>query len=246
MLDFILFLLVFVVLIRVVAIVAMMWKVNGTDILPYIILLFVLILMASCSKEDINLSPCLDENCEVFYEIDSKVSPGVYQDTNGYWHVKHRGLNYFTIKGELSQLKPEYVVNKIPLVETIFDSDYWVWFDNITFTVPLYSVLGFFSNNNFNTPIPVGNLNYTISNMAETHPPLNIVGYQINKNQCMNCPYSPTLIGTYSKYTYKPKQQIFFSRQMVGDTAKVFVKTVFNSDIGDRVEIEKEFKIIFE
>ena len=37
-------------------------------------------------------------------------------------------------------------------------------------------------------------------------------------------------------------QQIFFDNEMVGDTAKVYVKTIFNSDI----EIEKEFKIIFE
>ena len=208
--------------------------------------ILVLLFLTSCSKEEISLSLCLDGNCEAFYQIDELVSPGVYQDTNGYWHIKYRGLNYFTIKGELDQLKPEYVVNKVPLIETIFDSDYWVWVNNITFTVPLYNVLGFFTNNNFTAPISVGNLSYTINDMAKNHPPLNIVGYQINKNQCMDCPYSPTLVGTYSKYTYKPKQQIFFSRQMVGDTAKVFVKTIFNSDIGDREEVETEFKIIFE
>jgi hypothetical protein len=82
--------------------------------------------------------------------------------------------------------------------------------------------------------------------MAQNHPPLNIAGYQINPHQCLDCPYSETLLGSYSKYTYQPQQQIFFDSQMVGDTVKVFVKTMFNSDIGERVEIEKEFKIILE
>jgi hypothetical protein len=33
---------------------------------------------------------------------------------------------------------------------------------------------------------------------------------------------------------------------MVGDTAKVFIETKFNSDVGERVIIENEFNIIFE
>ena len=78
--------------------------------------------------------------------------------------------------------------------------------------------------------------------MAQNHPPLNIAGYQINPHQCLDCPYSETLLGSYSKYTYKPQQQIFFDNQMVGDTTKVFIKTKFPNDI----EVEKEFKIIFE
>lgn len=237
---------VILALIRLIAIVAMMWKVNGIDILPHLILLGGLLFLASCTKDDINTSPCIDGNCDTFFEIDKQVSPNAYKDSNGYWHIPHEGLNYFTIKGKLDELLPEYVINKVPLVETAFDSDYWVWIDGITFTVPVYSFLGFFSDGNFTQPISVGNLTYTIEDMANNHPPLNIVGYQINKNQCMDCPYSPTLLGTYSKYTYEPKQQIFYSREMVGDTAKVFVRTTFNSDLGDREVVEKEFNIIFE
>ena len=33
---------------------------------------------------------------------------------------------------------------------------------------------------------------------------------------------------------------------MVGDTAKVFIRTIFNSDVGPNVEVDKEFNIIFE
>ena len=201
----------------------------------------------ACSPEElISPYPCLSGDCESFFEIDPLVSPGVYQDSNGYFHIEHQGYNYFTIKGQLDELHPDYVINGVPLVETVFDSDYWVWIDGITFTVPLYSVLGYFTNGDYLNPIPIGNLTYTIEDMAQNHPPLNIAGYQIQKNQCLDCPYSPTLLGTYSKYTYKPQQQIFFDNQMVGDTTKVFIKTKFNTDMGERVEIEKEFKIIFE
>ena len=198
----------------------------------------------ACSPEGINENPypCLDGDCNSFFEIDPLVSPGVYQDENDYWHIKHQGYNYFTIKGKLDELHPDYVVNGVPLIETVFDSNYWVWIDGLTFTVPLYSALGFFSDGGYQTPISVGNLTYTIEDMANNFPPLNIAGYQINPNQCLDCPNSETLIGSYSKYTYNPKQQLFFSTQMVGDTTKVFVKTTFNSDI----RVEKEFNIIFE
>ena len=201
----------------------------------------------ACSPEElISPYPCLSGDCEVFFEIDPLVSPGVYQDDNGYFHIEHQGYNYFTIKGQIDELHPDYIVNGVPLVETLFDSDYWVWIDGITFTVPLYSVLSYFTNGDYLNPIPVGNLTYTIEDMANNHPPLNIAGYSINPNQCLDCPYSTTLMGTYSKYNYNPRQQIFFDNQMIGDTVKVFIKTKFNNDSGKGIEIEKEFKIILE
>ena len=191
----------------------------------------------ACSPEElISPYPCLSGDCESFFEIDPLVSPGVYQDINGYFHIEYQGYNYFTIRGQLDELHPDYVVNGIPLVETIFDSNYWVWIDGITFTVPLYSVLGYFTGGGFVNPIPIGNITYTIEDMAQNFPPLNIVGYSYDPNSEIQD------LGTYSNYTYEPQQQIFFDNQMVGDTAKVFIKTTFNN----KIEIEKEFKIIFE
>ncbi len=191
----------------------------------------------ACSPEElINNYPCIGGDCNVEFTIDPLVSPGVYQDINNYWHISHQGIQYFTIKGNTSELHPDYVVNGVPLIETIFDSNYWVWINGITFTVPLYSVLGYFTDSNFNNPIPIGNLTYTIEDMANNHPPLNIAGYSYNPNSDTNS------LGTYSKYNYTPQQQIFFDNQMVGDTAKVFIKTIFPNNI----EVEKEFKIIFE
>ena len=206
------------------------------------IYIFLLLIFFSCSTEE-ETSICYpQEQCSAQFWIDPLVSPGVYEDENGYWHIEHQGYNYFTIKGQLSEAELAEV-NGVPLVETIFDSNYWVWINGITFTVPLYSVLGYFTGGGYNNPIPVGNLTYTIEEMAQTHPPLNIVGYQINPNQCLDCPYSPTLIGTRSKYNYTPQQQIFYDNQMKGDTAKIMIEARFG-EMSDEI-IETEFNIIF-
>ena len=206
------------------------------------IYVFLLFIFFSCSTEE-ETSICYpQEQCSAQFWIDPLVSPGVYEDENGYWHIEHQGYNYFTIKGQLSEAELAEV-NGVPLVETIFDSNYWVWINGITFTVPLYSVLGYFTGGGYNNPIPVGNLTYTIEEMAQTHPPLNIVGYQINPNQCLDCPYSPTLIGTRSKYNYTPQQQIFFDNQMKGDTAKIMIEARFG-EMSEEI-IETEFNIIF-
>lgn len=200
----------------------------------------------ACSPEDLSNSyPCVDGDCNAEFVINPLSQPNAYQDGNGFWHVFHEGINYFTIDGFLDEISDEYKINGVPLIETGYDSDYWVWINNFQFTVPLYSFLGYFTGGGFNTPIPVGNVTYTIENMAGVHPPLNIVGYQINKNQCLDCPYSDKVLGTYSKNTHTPKQNIFFDNEMVGDTAKVFIKTIWNTDVGPRVEKEFELKIIF-
>ena len=72
--------------------------------------------------------------------------------------------------------------------------------------------------------------------MAGNHPPLNIVGYSYNPNSDFES------LGTYSKYNYQPRQQIFFDNQMVGDTAKVIIETKYPNDI----IVNKELNIIFE
>ena len=201
-------------------------------------------LLASCSKEEIAPYPCLDGNCDALFFIDELVQPNAYQDDNGYWHIEFYGPKYFTIRGELDELADHYVINGVPLIETKYDSDYWVWINSITFTIPVYSVLSWFTGGGYNNPIPIGNIEYTLDDMAQQHAPLNIAGYQINKNFCWECPYAKTLIGSYSKYNYNPRQMFYLDNEMVGDTLKIFTETVFNSDIGERVTIENEFKII--
>lgn len=202
-------------------------------------------LLASCSKEDITLGVCVDGDCNAQFFIDEQVQPNAYQDENGYWHIEFYGPKYFTIRGELDELSTA-VVNGVPLVMTEYDSDYWVAFDSIHFTVPTYSVLSWFTGGGYNNPVPVGNLEYTLTDLAQIQPPLNIAGYQLSKHFCWECPYAETLLGTRSRYTYEPRQQFYLDNEMVGDTLQVFVKSTFNIDLGDRQVVEDSFKIIVE
>ena len=158
-------------------------------------------LLASCSKEEINpSSTCIDGDCNGRFYIDELVQPNAYQDDNGYWHIEHWGPNYFTIRGELDELNEAYEVNEVPIIETHYDSDYWIAFDSLSFTIPTYSVLSWFTDGEFNNPIPVGTMTYTLTDIVQIQAPLNIAGYQINRNFCWDCPYAETILGTYSKY----------------------------------------------
>jgi hypothetical protein len=209
-----------------------------------IIYILIPIFFWACSPEELNTGVCLDGNCDSQYFIDELVQPDAYEDVNGYWHIKFYGPKYFTIRGEIDEILHE--VNGVPLVETIYDSDYWVAFDSIQFTVPTYSVLSWFTGGGFNNPVPVGEIEYTLTDLAQVQPPLNIAGYQIQKNFCFECPYAETLLGTRSKYNYAPRQQFYLDNEMVGDTLQVFTKTIFNTDIGPREIREQSFKIIVE
>jgi hypothetical protein len=186
--------------------------------------------------------PCLDGNCHSYFKIDSWVSPGVYQDKNEYWHIKYWGPKYFTIVGKLDELHPKYVVNEIPLVETAFDSNYWVGFEDLSFIIPLYSPFGLQTQTG--TKIPVRNKILNIGEIAELMEPLNIVGYQITKNTCFTCPYAERLFATYSSYSYNPKKQIYLDERMVGDTLEIYIKTIFNTDTGIKEENFHTLKVI--
>jgi hypothetical protein len=195
----------------------------------------------SCSKEQETPTEVCTGGCEVLFAI----STGELQ-SDGYWHVPFLGYNYFTIRGNLTPMNPQYEVNDVPLVETAFDSDYWILIDTIHFITPMYSYLGWFSDNNFQNPIPIGNHEYDITYLADTYAPYNIAGYQLSPNICWDCPYTETLFGSYSKYTYIPSQNIFFDNEMVGDTANIFIRVTFNTDLGPREVKNETLKIIFE
>lgn len=91
-------------------------------IVPFLISLFILY---SCSEEILKSEVCLNGDCQADFWIDLQGHPGTYKDINGVWHIKHAGLNYFTVKGNLSPLNPHYVINNVPLVETSFDSNFF-------------------------------------------------------------------------------------------------------------------------
>ena len=208
--------------------------------------LILILLFLGCKEEKYYPYPCKDGMCNIDFWIDPVVSPNTYEDQNGYHHITYWGPNYFTVKGELDQLNDEYVVNNVPLVDTIFDSNYWIWIDNLTFTVPVYSVFSWFSDSTFNNPIPVGNITYTLDEILSQQPPLNISGYQIHSTTDLDKPYSSTLFDTHSTYTYRPQHSFYLDENMVGDSLKVFIKVIYNSDIGERVEMEQILDMVID
>jgi hypothetical protein len=212
-------------------------------LIPLILSVLVII---SCQKENVYPYPCLDGECKSTFYIDTFSSPSAKLHADGYWRVKYVGLHYFTIRGEVAELNPHYVINNVPLIETRYDSDYWIVFDTLKFKTPMYSYLGWYSDKGLNTPVPIGDTSYSITQLSKMTSFYNLAGYQITKYMCLTCAYSPTLLGSYSKYNYIPTQNFFLDKSMIGDTASIFINVLFNSDAGKSELREKEMKVIFE
>ena len=53
-------------------------------------------------------------------------------------------------------------------------------------------------------------------------------------------------ITTNTVYTYNPRQQFTILEDIVGDTLKIDIKTIFNIDMGQKVEVFDEINIIIE
>ena len=208
-----------------------------------IYLTLILASLFSCKKQEmVYPTPC-NGDCQTYYEVSTS---GAYLGNDGYWRVPFNGSHYFQIKGDITPLRDQYVINGEPLTNAKFDSDYWVVFDTLTFQTPMYSYLGWFNDDGLTNPIPIGNYTITLTNLIETHPPLNVVGYQIPKDLCVECPYSETILGTHSKYTYNPTLNVFVDNEMIGDTINVFIETVFNTDVGRSETVLNNLKIIIQ
>jgi hypothetical protein len=211
-----------------------------------IFLLGLFLVLTSCTVDPVSSSPC-GGNCEGTFRIDVAQNPGSYQDPQGTWHIKYSGLNYFRIKGQLTDVKPEYVVNGVPLVETDYDSNYFYVPNQIKWTYPVYSYLGLLNNNVLTQSIPVGYQTYTLPRILEDTSVSNLAGYEINKYFNFNHPAAQTMLHTYSKYTLKPQQQMVFFPDMVGDEANIYIRVLFNSDFGgDREEKVYTIHVKFE
>lgn len=193
-------------------------------------------IFTSCSKDELNEIQLEDIEPSTVFFIDKQSQPDSYQDDNGYYHIQFNGPRYFTIKGELDEEKVPEFVNGVPLTETSFDTDYWIWIEGITFTVPLYSPFATFADDMFFVPIPVGTMILRICDLVDGGEIFNIAGYTYNDKICGACPYSDFTMGTYSKNTLNPQQSIYLDRTMSGDTLKVFVKTKYNYDLDSALE----------
>lgn len=209
-----------------------------------ITLSIILLTLISCSVETSSSQVCQDGSCDAEFWIDTNVSPGSYLDTQGIWHVEYNGSRYFTLKGSVDQLMPDYVINGVPLIETGFDSNFFFTTDNVQWTYPVYSFLGLFSNNTLTKAIPYGYVTRTIPQIQSSGIDItNLVGYQITKVTTFNKPYSPDLLSTYSKYNYTPKQQMVYLPSFVGKTADIYVKVAWGEGIEKH---EYKIQVIFE
>lgn len=196
-------------------------------------LLFIPLLLSlfSCTKDETpQPSPCVE--CDLQVWVDTMVSPGAWRDANDYWHVPYNGYNYFTIEARMDDIDDRYKINGVPLVAVDWDSDYWVMFDSIGFKFKLFSPFGYVTGDG--TRIPVGD---TVITLRVNSQPTNIIGYV----------HSPNRTGgvetRYSTYTRKP---IMFTKELIGDTAIIYTKAVWNTDIGPRKEDFNHHCIIFE
>jgi len=203
-----------------------------------------LLLLTSCSVETSSSQVCQDGSCNAEFWVDTNVSPGSYKDTQGVWHIEYSGLKYFTLKGSVDQVMPDYIVNGVPLVETGYDSNFFFTTENVQWTFPVYSFLGLFSNNTLTTAIPYGTRTKTIPQIqADGINITNLVGYQITKVTTFDKPYSPDLLSTYSKYNFTPQQQMVYLPSFVGKTADIYVKVAWGEGVEKR---EYKIKVIFE
>ena len=196
------------------------------------LLIIITFLFSSCEKYETIHPPICDGNCDAYYTIIYE-NQELFPNSDGYYEIQWNGLNYFQVRGQLTEVTPEYCNNGgDPFVSSKFDSDYWVAINSLFFQTPQYSYLGWFNSNSLNTPIPFGNYTYTMDEIISLHSPLNIVGYQVPKHFCTECPYAPTLVGTHSRYNYNPTCNVLLDDEMIGDTITIFTETTFNINGG--------------
>jgi hypothetical protein len=213
--------------------------------LKNLFLLLLSLFVFSCSTPEIEPNVCLNSNCGAEFRIDTQGHPGTYQDAQGVWHIKHAGLNYFTVKGDVSELDPHYVINGIPLVSVGFDSNFFYIPGNVIWTYPVYSYLGLWSSNQMDTPLPIGTQTYTFPQLIGQTNIMNLAGYTIQRNPNVNInhPAYKTYFATYSKYTYKPQQSMVFFQDFIGQSATIYINITFGEN---KETVVKELKVVFE
>jgi hypothetical protein len=210
-----------------------------------IIISLVFMSLFGCANDNVKQDVCLNGDCYADFYIDTNGHPGTYRDDQGVWHIKHEGLNYFTVKGNLSQLDPHYVINGVPLVSTAYDSNFFYTPGNVIWTYPVYSYLGLWSSNQMNTPIPIGTQTYTFPQLIQQTTIENLAGYEIQRNPNVNVnhPAFQTYFSTYSRYTYSPQQSMVFFTDFIGMSATIYIQITFGEN---KEVVDKELKVVFE
>jgi hypothetical protein len=203
------------------------------------------LLLLSCSTPEVESNLCLSGDCNAVVWIDTQGHPGTYQDAQGVWHIKHAGLNYFKVKGQLTPLHSSQEINNVPNVVTCFDSNFFYLAGDIVWTYPVYSYLGLWSSNQMDTPIAVGTQSYTFPQLSSQAAIHNLAGYTLEPNIDWygNQSVLQTYFSTKSRYTYTPQQSMAFFTDFIGQEAIIYINVYF----GDSPDpVKKELKIVFE
>lgn len=211
----------------------------------YKLLVFLSLLITSCVKEDILEDVCITGECQAEWVIDTTLQENAYKDDMNYWHVE-ASKGYFTIKGELDEIYEDYKVNDVPLVETSFDSNKWIWIEGWVFEIPLYNPFREYFDPQFTRPLTIGEMVLKVCNMIQGGEVYNLAGYTFNDKWCGDCPYSGRVMGTYSSNTLSPQQNIYVDNRVKGDTIEFYMKTKFNYDLGNSEEVYKSLRVIVE
>lgn len=213
--------------------------------LKNLFLLLLSLFVFSCSTLELQQNVCLNGDCYAEFWVDTLGHPGTCQDEEGVWHIKHAGLNYFTVKGQLSALDPHYVINNVPLDITSFDSNFFYLPGNVIWTYPVYSYLGLWSSNQMNTPIPIGTQTYTFLQLSQQTSIMNLVGYIIQPHTDFHTNQSvlQTYFSTNSRYTYTPQQSMAFFPDFIGQSATIYINITFGEN---KETVLKELEVVFE
>ena len=203
----ILTILLLIIFLRQIATVAMIWKVNGIEVVPHFIILILLVLFASCSKDA--LPEACSGGCDARMEL-----PG-YLDSNGYYHVdldfNGTYLPRFSIDVFATPILPEYQYNEISVVSAEFDSDtFWKLGENLIYKIAYYNP--FSSNYTSSSVLPSRIEELTLDIFA---------GQEINIVQNTEIYFKEN----------KPSQELYTKRivgpfppQIVGDTITIFAE----------------------
>lgn len=194
-------------------------------------ILILLPILWACEGNDTNFpEPC--QECTTVHFIDTIQHPGTYYQ-DGYWHLKYSNLQYFQLIGQLDSIHPRYVINGVPLLEVVYDSDTWYVFDTISMQIPLYSPFtSQYISPNFNYPISSGNTVFYITNPNYI---INAVGYTFGSVNFVN-----------ARHTYQPRCEVLVFEQMIGDTISVYARTRYNYDTGIQKVVNDTIKVIIE
>ena len=196
-------------------------------------LLFVLPFLWACEPVEYITTPTLPcIECTTDYKVDTLQHPGTYEQ-DGYWHLQYSGINYFQIIGQLDSLNSKYVINGVPLLHVLFDSDTWYVFDTIAMQIPLYSPFtSQYTSPSFTYPLSVGD---TIIYITNPNYIINAVGYTYGSTNFVN-----------AMHTYQPRCEVLVFEEMVGDTIEVYMRTLYNYDLGESVTVADTLKVIVE